>query len=99
MLIKRKWFALSTGYNIQHDCHHGITLAVGRRRNVLPDQPRYRLVCGFCFNSPRLTWYNKHWAMDEPGYIQGQPVMRAKPKKWLLRGIQWDRHCWWHWRD
>jgi hypothetical protein len=104
MLIKRKWFALSTGYHFNYDCHHGFTLALWPRwrMDTIPDwqhQCRYRLVCGFCFNFPRLIWYNKHWALNEPGYIQGQPILRAKPKKWRLRGIQWDRNYWWHWHD
>ncbi len=96
MLIKRKSWALSIGYHIEHDCF-GISLAAGRRRNVypFPGGVRYRLVCGLAFATPKLIWYNKHWALNEPGYIQGQPIMRAKPKKWLLRGVTWYRTAWW----
>ncbi len=75
--------AFRTGYDITTDLHHGFTLSIGSVRK--------RLTLGFHWDWPRLYWYNRHWAMDEPDYLQGMPVLREKPKKWLLRGIQWRR--------
>ena len=53
-----------TGYDIATDLHHGFTLLVGR------------LLVAFHFNWPHLVWYNRDWALDEAGYIQGMPVYR-----------------------
>src|ERR1700740_2595580 len=104
MLIKRKHWAISTGYHAAYDCRYGVSLAFGLRKNWLrvepghiQTDPKYKLICGFCFDRPRLVWFNKYWALHEPGYIQGMPVMRAKPKRWRLRGIHWERYWWWHW--
>lgn len=77
------------GYDITTDLHHGFTLVIGNIRK--------RLIIGFHFNRPTLVWYNRHYALDEPGYIQGMPVIRRKPKRWLLRGIQWQRKFEWKW--
>jgi hypothetical protein len=66
-----------TGYDIGSDLHHGFVFNAGR------------FIVNFHFDRPRLVWYNKYWHVDEPGYVQGLPVPRKKPKKWLLRGIEW----------
>ena len=78
MMLNGKRLCLHTGYDIITDLHHGFTFAC-----------KPWLLVAFHFNWPHLIWYNKHWAMNEPGYIQGMPVARREPKRWLLRGIAW----------
>jgi hypothetical protein len=73
------------GYDIVTDLHHGFSLCVGR------------LYIGFHYNLPHLVYYNRHWAMDEAGYIQGMPVYRRKPKRWLIRGVRWPMKFEWVW--
>ena len=67
---------LYTGYDIIADLPHGFNLLLGR------------LIVSFHFDWPRPVWYNKFYALNEHGYVQGMPVRRAKPKRWRLRGIQ-----------
>lgn len=72
-----KRLAFRTGYNIELDTHHGFDLyAFG-----------WRLAFGFDW--PRIAWFNRDWAVDEKGTLRSLPVLRRKPKKWLIRGISW----------
>ena len=80
MLIKRKHFIFRTGYDIRADCHHGFTLKIGK------------LLIACQFDWPHIIWFNRDWAVNEAGYIQGMPVLRRKPKRWLLRGVSWKHH-------
>ena len=65
-----------TGYDIVSDLPHGFTLHLfGRTFN-------------FHWDWPKPVWFNRSWAVNEKGYMQGMPIMRRKPKKWLLRSIQ-----------
>ena len=68
--------ALQTGYDIIADLPHGFNLLVGR------------LLVSFHWDWPRPVWHNRNWALNEAGYIQGMPVYRKKPKRWLLRSVQ-----------
>ncbi len=67
---------LQTGYNIVADLPHGFVFLLGG------------LLISLHFDWPRPVWYNRDWALNERGYIQGMPVHRAKPKRWLLRGMK-----------
>ncbi len=74
------------GYDITTDLHHGVTIVWGKRR---------KRMLAFHWNWPHVVWFNRSWAVDERGYIQGLPVYRVKRKRWLLRGIIWPRHFKW----
>lgn len=74
-----------TGYDIGCDLHHGFTLKVGK------------LLIASHWDWPRIIWYNRSWAVNEHGYVQGMPIMRRKPKLWPIRKIYWERKFEVHW--
>lgn len=76
---------LQTGYDIGSDLHHGFTLKVGK------------LLIGCHWDWPQVIWYNRSWAVNEKGYVQGMPVVRRRPRKFLFRSICWSRKFEVHW--
>jgi hypothetical protein len=100
MIIRRKHWALQTGYDVSTDCPFGFTLCLGQRiKTKYQSGPVYRLVIGLSFDWPKLLWAEEAWAMNERGYIRGMPVARQgiRSSAWTgrarhLAGITWYRN-------
>jgi hypothetical protein len=103
MIVRRKHWALSLGYDIATDNPFGFTLCLGHREKTVGGfGPQYRFVVAFSFDWPRLTWIGETWRLNEPGCVRGLPIARAgmRSSAWTGReyqvgSVSWDRSFYW----
>jgi hypothetical protein len=94
-MLRTKWFALHVGYQLWCDKPAGFTLALFPRRGT----PKYTLLieCGWNWK-PTITYRDPNWHVNEPGFVRGFPVARAKPlRRRTIRSIYWARALRWQW--
>jgi hypothetical protein len=84
-MIRTRWLALHVGYQSEFDLPWGFSIGLFPR--TAEGGSRYRFCMTFGFALPQFIWYDRHWHANEVGYLAALPVLRAKPKRWLLRGV------------
>jgi hypothetical protein len=102
MIIRRKHWALQTGYDIKTDLPYGFTLCFGERNTAKQGEYRYRLVIVAHWDWPRFEWSSDTWMLNEPNTVRGLPIRRQgvrsstwTGREYALARIAWPRCFFW----
>lgn len=102
MLIRRKHWAMSAGYNVATDYPISLMFYFGRRAPAFPGDLCWRRIIGFACDYPRFEWRDSEWAIDEAETLRGFPVRRRgvaaatwTGRRYWLHRVVWNRIGYW----
>ena len=102
MIIRRKHWAVQTGYDIVTDLSYGFKLCLGcgdgQSYYHLGSEARrvYRWFIDCHWDWPLIEWADKYWHVSEPGMVKGLPIRRQQTRLMAMAGPRyWPRRVYW----